>query len=220
MYDENELIPISALQHVLFCERQCALIHVERVWADNENTVRGEFFHDRAHSHKREVRGTAVVVFGLDIRSLELGMVGRTDGVELEYSDRTLSRVLSAVPVEYKVGRPKQGQEDAVQLCAQALCLEEMLGISIPRAALFYGKTRHRLWVELGSGLRDTTKGAVTRVRELIDSATTPPPVYRHGICESCSFFGICKPRVFSRKAKASDYIMRQVADALAKEGG
>ncbi|MBP8986033.1 MAG: CRISPR-associated protein Cas4, partial [Syntrophobacterales bacterium] len=135
MYDEEDLLQLSALQHFLFCPRQCALIHIEQIWEENLYTIEGELLHQRSHSGKAEERPMKRTEFGMPIRSLELGLSGKTDAVEYKADG-------GIVPVEYKRGRPKKGREDEVQLCAQALCLEEMLGVSIPEGALFYGKVR------------------------------------------------------------------------------
>lgn len=198
-YPEDELLPISALQHVVFCERQYALIHVEGSWSDNLFTARGNNFHARAHEGKREVRGTVVINFGIPVRSLELGITGITDAVEFRYADRTLSRVMGATPVEYKVGRPKRGNWDIVQVAAQALCLEEMLGIQVSIAYMYYGKTRHRIEVAIDEGMRSRVRAAAQRIHQLMVNGETPHATYDPRKCDDCSLFDICKPRAVSR---------------------
>jgi CRISPR-associated exonuclease Cas4 len=138
MYVEDDLLPISALQHLLFCERQCALIHVEQVWAENRLTVEGRHLHERVDGGEHETRGGLRTARALPIRSLRLGLAGRADVVEFHASEGAAGPP-RVVPVEYKRGRPKSHRADEVQLCAQALCLEEMLGVHVAAGALFYG---------------------------------------------------------------------------------
>ncbi len=218
MYSEDELLPLSALQHVLFCERQYAFIHVEQSWNENKFTVRGDAFHTRAHEGKREVRGTKVISFGLEITSRVLGITGRTDAVETVYTDGTFQAIESVTPVEYKVGRPKKDRYDEVQLCAQAICLEEMLNVEIREAALYYGKTRHRTRVGLNQGLRNLVTQAARRVHEILASGATPPPIYEKRKCETCSFFDICRPRTLEQRGSAAGFISKQVSQLLSGE--
>ena len=218
MYSEDELLPLSALQHVLFCERQYAFIHVEQSWSENRFTVRGDAFHSRAHEGKREVRGTKVISFGLEISSRSLGITGKTDAVETVYTDRAFREIQSVTPIEYKVGRPKKDRFDEVQLCAQAMCLEEMLDVQIGEAALYYGKTRHRTRVELNEGLRSLVTQAARRVHEIMSSGVTPPPVYEKRKCETCSFFDICRPRTLEQRRSAAGFISKQVSQMLSDE--
>ncbi len=213
-YPESELIPISALQHLVYCERQFALIHVEGVWNENLHTTRGRGFHERAHSGKTEVRGTLVRSFGVPVRSLEFGLVGVTDAVEFRYSDETLSKIESVTPVEYKVGAPKKGAWDAVQVTAQALCLEEMTGVEIPEAFLYYGKTHRRVRVYVDARIRAQTESAALRAHVLIQQDTTPRVGYDPKKCDACSLFDICKPRVLVG-VSASAYMERAIAAIL-----
>lgn len=133
MYSAADLMPISALQHYLFCPRQCALIHLEQIWAENLYTAEGRLLHEKADSGKTEVRGDVKSVTGLLVRSLELGVTGKADVVEFHRREG----IWHPFPVEYKRGRPKSHDADKIQLCAQALCLEEMLGLPVPEGALF-----------------------------------------------------------------------------------
>lgn len=216
-YPESALLPISGLQHLAYCERQCALIHVERVWLENAYTSRGHVFHERAHNSKREVRGTHVTTFGLPVRSLELGLYGVADEVEFEYTDRTISSVASVCPVEYKVGRPKRGDCDAVQLAAQAMSLEEMLGIAVDRAALFYGATRHRTWVDLDDAIRERVTTLSRRFHELVTAEETPAPQYTKQKCQTCSLFDICRPRTVTHRS-AWAFLDRELTADLQNE--
>lgn len=190
MFSEDELLPISALQHLLFCERQCALIHLEQQWAENRLTIEGQHLHRRAHERKTERRDGVHIVRGLAVRSLRYGLVGQTDVVEFTPLDDAARaradrgggglKVVSvgnwqANPVEYKRGKPKKDDSDRVQLTAQALCLEEMLDTTIAAGALFYGRTRRRSDVVFDAKMRDTTTATARRLHELIASRRTPP---------------------------------------------
>ncbi|HDZ02544.1 MAG TPA: CRISPR-associated protein Cas4, partial [Nitrospirae bacterium] len=137
-YTEDNLLPLSALQHLLFCERQCALIHIEQAWGENLFTAEGRIMHDRVDTAKHETRRNIRTEFGVPLRSLRLGLIGKADAVEFHKR----GNMWHPFPVEYKRGKPKQDNSDKVQLCAQALCLEEMMNVEIPKGALFYGKTR------------------------------------------------------------------------------
>lgn len=202
--DENELLPISAMQHLLFCERQCALIHTEQVWEENRLTAEGRVMHERVHEVGAEQRGSVRVARGLRIRSLRLGLIGQADVVEFH---RQPDGPPVPMPIEYKRGKPKANRCDEVQLCAQALCLEEMLQVEIPRGALFYGRSRRRTEVEFDTELRQLTEQAAARLHELIRSRLTPPAVYEKK-CDTCSLFALCLPKT-SRRAAA--YVAKEV---------
>jgi len=194
MFSEDDLLPISALQHLLFCERQCALIHLEGVWAENRLTAEGRLMHGKVHDADDESRGDVRILRGLRLRSLRLGLVGQADVVELHRQ----GDAWIPFPVEYKRGRPKPDVCDEVQLCAQAVCLEEMLDISVPDGAIFYGQPRRRHSVVLGAALRAQTEQSVERLRALLDSGRTPPARYE-AKCENCSLLNLCMPKVAGR---------------------
>ena len=187
-YAESELLPISALQHLLYCERQCALIHVERLWADNRFTAEGNILHKKAHGGKSSTRPESRTIRALPLRSFELGLFGIADIVQQKPGEPLLL-------VEYKRGRPKKNDCDRVQLCAQALCLEEMTHQPIPRGELFYGETRRRVVVELTQELRDITTQATQRLRQLVESRRTPPAIFGPK-CDRCSLEPLCLPRL------------------------
>ena len=218
MYDEEELLPISALQHLVFCERQCALIHVEQVWVDNILTAEGRNLHERVDQAGTETRRDILTSFGVRLRSLRLGLSGRADVVQFLRCDSEEGGVVLPgtqghwipFPVEHKRGRPKPNRCDEVQLCAQALCLEEMLGTTVPRGALYYWTPRRRTPVEFDSELRAITEVAVPRLHELLRSGRTPPAVYETK-CESCSLKGICLPKATSGKLSARKYLRKMV---------
>jgi len=206
MYTEDDLLPLSALQHLLFCERQCALIHVEQAWVENRFTAEGRIMHDRVHEADRESRGDVRIEYSMSLRSLRLGVVGKADVVEFHRDTEHPEDLWRPFPVEYKRGKPKKGNYDKVQLCAQALCLEEMLNIDVPEGALFYGKTRRRQDVIIDNDLRKETKDAAKRLHELFNSGRTPGPVYRKK-CDSCSFISLCLPKTFEKKSSVSSYL-------------
>lgn len=217
MHAEADLLPISALQHLLFCERQAALIHVERLWAENELTVQGKQLHERADAGRREMlRGRQAgvrVERSVPLRSFALGVWGVADVVEFppgfpEEPPR---------PVEYKRGRPKRDGSDAVQLCAQAMCLEEMLGVTVPMGHLFYGQTRRREAVAIDAALRARTAEAAARMHELIGAGRTPAAALMTK-CARCSLLHLCQPKALGRRAgqsrSAASYAERSLAAA------
>jgi CRISPR-associated exonuclease Cas4 len=150
MFPESSLIPLSALQHLAFCERQCALIHIEQAWEENRLTAEGRLMHERVHEQDSESRGDLYIVRGLKLRSLKLGLTGVADVVEFHRGETGGVTILGKkgewrpFPVEYKRGKPKKDSCDEVQLCGQAMCLEEMLGITIGSGALYYGSQHKR----------------------------------------------------------------------------
>lgn len=208
MYNDDELLPISALQHFVFCPRQCALIHIEQVWEENLLTAEGRIMHEGAHKERLETRSGVRIERGVFLRSEKLGLIGRADVVEFHKSAE--GQGWRAFPVEYKHGKPKNNNCDKVQLCAQALCLEEMLKADIPDGALFYGKTRHRIDVEFTQGLREETLDTADRLRKFIRAGFTPAPVYGKK-CESCSLMSVCLPKIIQNTASVEQYIRQAV---------
>lgn len=208
MYTEDDLIPLSALQHLFFCERQCALIHVEQVWSENLFTAEGRIMHERVDSGGRESRGKVKLAFGLALRSFRLGLSGKADVVEFH---RQEDGDWIPFPVEHKRGRPKKADWDKVQLCAQAMCLEEMLDCSISSGALFYGKTRRRQEVVFDAGLRREVEETAARLHELVLSGKTPPAGYEKK-CDSCSLLNICMPKVAGAGKNVGRYLARMLA--------
>lgn len=206
MFTEDELLPISALQHLLFCERQCALIHLEQAWAENRLTAEGRVLHERVHEADTESRGDVRVVRALRLRSLALGLYGVADVVELHRAEdsvaiKGLRGTWKPMPIEYKRGKPKENLCDEVQLCAQGMCLEEQLACSIDGGALFYGTPRRRTTVAFDSVLREATTRAAAKLHELIGSGRTPPPEPGPK-CKQCSLRGICLPESMGRSAQ------------------
>ena len=193
MHPPADSIPISALQHYLYCPRQCALIHLEQIWTENVYTAEGRQLHEKAHSNASESRGDCKTVSGLLLCSRALGLTGQADVVEFHRH----GNVWQPDPVEYKRGRPKSMAADRIQLCAQALCLEEMLNTSILEGALFYGKTRRRQVVQIDAALREETRTTILAVHALLSQGATPPPPpleTANNICPACSLSAACMP--------------------------
>jgi CRISPR-associated exonuclease Cas4 len=211
VYAEADLIPISALQHFVVCPRQCALIHLEGVWIEDERTAEGRVEHERVDRGGTETRGAVRRAYGVPLRSLRLGLTGKADVVEFHaMSDGGPEWPF---PIEHKRGRPKIGDEDRVQLCAQALCLEEMLGVAVPAGALFYGRTRRRAELPFDEVLRRRTEAVTAEVRALLAAAVTPPPP-AVAPCKSCSLRDACRPSAFPiRRRKVADWIAARLAE-------
>lgn len=198
---DDRLLPLSALQHMVFCDRQAALIHVEGVWADNRLTVEGQQLHHVVDAAKADRRDGVMVRRSVSLRSDRLGLVGKADVIEFHPTTEQdggsavpgMPGHWRVVPVEYKRGKPKPHRADEVQLCAQAICLEEALGVDISAGALFYGAIRRRQHVELSQTLRNFTEHTATRLRGLVASGDVPVRP-RTAKCKSCSLLDICLP--------------------------
>lgn len=217
MFPDDDLVPISALQHLVYCERQAMLIHLEAAWAENRYTAEGRRLHDRTHREASRMEAGKLVARGLRLVSYRLGLVGAADVVEFHPAETGAALPARAgfwrpFPIEYKRGRPKKHGADEVQLCAQALCLEEMLGVEIPSASLFYGQTRRRKDVALDAALRGRVEACARRLHELIAAHVTPPAVYEKKKCERCSLMTQCMP---DRPASARGYLRRMIAQSL-----
>ena len=182
---DPEAIPISALQHWRVCPRQCALILIAEVWEENRLTAEGRLMHERVHEAGDEIRNGVRTVRGLQLVSKRLGLIGQADAVEFRLG-------APPFPVEYKRGKPKADSADALQLCAQALCLEEMMGMAIPAGALFYGATRRRQDIAFTPALRAEVETAVAAIRALLAAGQIPPPTPTPR-CRGCSLATHCK---------------------------
>ncbi len=202
-YTEDDLIQLSSLQHFMFCERQCALIHIEQLWTENLFTAEGRIMHDKADSNEYESRGNVRIDYSVPLRSLRLGLIGKADVVEFHKQGEEWI----PFPVEYKRGKPKMNNCDKVQLCAQAICLEEMLNVEIREGALFYGQTRRREDVVFDEKLRRETEEAAKKVHELIESGITPKAEYSKK-CKSCSLLELCMPKTCGKTKLASKYLL------------
>ena len=227
MIADDELIMLSALQHYLYCPRQCALIHVDGAWSENYLTASGRQLHERVDRIGGETRKGVHLATALRLISARLGIMGVADMVEFHLAPSEFEggvRVAAPLagrsgswrpfPVEYKRGRPKPHRADEVQLCAQALCLEEMLGVSIPEGALFYGETRKRTSVVFDRDLRALTEETVVAVRKLLTEETLPPAVVSKG-CLACSLYETCQPKTASAHPSAEGWIRRQLWEQI-----
>lgn len=211
MYDEDSLLPISALQHLRFCKRRAALVHIEGLWSENRFTAQGNQLHEIAHDPARgENHSGLQVVRGMMLHSLTLGLFGKTDVVEFHTPESKPHATQHATIVEYKRGKPKPkyDREYALQLCAQVLCLEEMLPDLMVSAAIFYGLTRRRVTVDLNDALRNEVKQAAVTLHKLIASKTTPLARYERK-CDGCSMKSLCMPHALRPKATADHYLHR-----------
>lgn len=207
---DASLAPLSALQHLVFCARQCALIHLEGIWTENVLTAEGRLLHAKADEGVGETRPGIRIARAVPLVSRRLRLVGKADVVEFHGRKRI------PVPVEYKRGRPKPHEADRVQLCAQALCLEEMLGVDVPEGALFYGEPRRRSAVAFDAALRALTRDTAEALHALLASGRTPAPVPgRH--CRSCSLESICLPEATAGRSAAA-WLARRLA-ASEEEG-
>ncbi len=199
------MIPLSALQHFLFCPRQCALIHMEGLWAENVATAEGRILHEKVDAGGFESRPGVRLARGLQLRSLALGVAGRADVVEMR------GEPARPFPVEYKRGKPKAHRADEVQLCAQAICLEEMFGTAVPDGALFYGLKRRRTPVVFDPPLRSLTAQVAAATRAMIAAGETPAPVVIPG-CRSCSLEDACCPARLQKPPSVSRWLAAQLA--------
>jgi CRISPR-associated exonuclease Cas4 len=195
---------LSGIQHIAFCERQYALIYIENQWEENVLTIQGHFLHERVDNPKEiEKREDIITLRSIYLISYTLGLYGRADVIELSKTNEFHNSILlpgyhgywKVRPVEYKRGRPKPDVCDEVQLCAQAICLEEMYNLSIDYAYIFYGEPRRRLEVVLNDNLRQLTKDYATLMHDLYTKGQTPKPIYKPK-CKNCSLYAICQPKL------------------------
>ncbi len=208
MYPESDYLLLSGLQHLRFCPRQCALIHIEQQWSENFFTAAGRVQHEKVHGGAAESRKNIKTERNLKIASALLGVTGCTDAVEF-YSDGKI------IPIEYKHGKPKENTSDEVQLCAQVICLEEMLGCTITEGALFYFKTRRRIPVPITDELRRETIELAERFHRFVADGKTPAALYSRQ-CESCSFIDECFPESAGKRKSVRAYIERRLRQDIA----
>jgi len=202
MYDESDFIALSALQHFVYCPRQCALIHIEQVWAENSYTAEGREMHERVDDGETSYRPGVRTTRSVPLRSAMLGASGIADVVEWHKRNGREE----PFPIEYKRGRQKKHDADKVQLCAQAICLEEMLGIAIPSGALFYGQTKRRFEVVFDAMLREKTAATAECVHELFRNGVTPLPEPGPK-CNQCSLQELCLREVVVHSRSAKNYV-------------
>jgi CRISPR-associated exonuclease Cas4 len=218
-YTADELLPLSGLQHFLFCRRQWALIHVERQWQENVLTAEGRIMHKRVDDpFFTEARKGVIVARAVPVASHQLGLSGVCDVVEFTETAEGVQLpgregFFQPAPVEYKRGKPKLEASDEAQLCAQAMCLEEMLAATIPTGYLYYGQTRHRHAVSLTPALRELVRQAAQEMHAYFKRGYTPRVKPFKG-CRSCSLADICLPTLQEKVLPASKYIQQQIESA------
>lgn len=216
-YKEEDFLLLSGIQHFSFCKRQWALIHIEQQWKENLRTIEGEILHEKTHDATiKEKRGDLIISRGMVIFSHTLGITGTCDVVELHKTSDGISIFgrdgkYKLVPVEYKRGKPKENEADVLQLCAQAMCLEEMLLCEIPEAFLFYGETKRRLKVIFDNELRERVKTMLKEMHELYDKRYTPK-VKTSKSCKACSLTEVCMPKL-CKNTSVRDYIKKQLME-------
>lgn len=213
----EDLLPLSGLQHFAFCRRQWALIHLEQQWQENLRTVEGGLLHRRAHDEAaRERRSDTLILRGLQVVSHQLGLSGQCDVVEFHAAPKGVplqgeEGLWQPYPVEYKRGKPKSHQADELQLCAQAMCLEEMLCCEIPAGALYYGEIRHRKEVAFTPELRQEVRTLLEEMHSLYDRGHTPRVKPTKG-CNACSLKELCLPKLMGRRS-VSAYLRQAMED-------
>lgn len=201
----DDYLTLSALQHYAYCPRQFALIHVEQVWSENFWTAEGRILHERVDSKEAEQRGALRTERSVSVISKALQIQGQLDLLEVYDNERYK-------PVEYKRGRPKIEDWDNVQLCAQALCLEEMRNVHIEQGALWYWQSRQREEVELDESLREYTKHIIKKAHELLQANHTPKPIYTAKLCNACSLLEICQPKILTNN-HSTTYVSELFSD-------
>lgn len=204
---DAESLPISALQHFLYCPRQCALIHLEQQWSENLFTAEGRLLHERVDEPAHARRGNIRCVTALEVSYPEMGIHGVADVVEFHRTDKGER----PYPVEYKRGKPKAHWADEVQLCAQAMCLEAMFGHTVREGALFYGRTRRRKTVAMSAELRELTLAAIDGLKSLWQSQRTPPATYDRKRCGACSLLDLCQPEWLGRTMSVRSWLQSQL---------
>jgi CRISPR-associated exonuclease Cas4 len=190
-----ELIPLSALNHYLYCPRRAGLIHVDGIFEENQHTIRGELAHDHADTPGYEVAKGVTLLRALPVWSRRLGLNGKCDIVE-QRPDGSL------FPVEFKVGKRRQWENDDAQLCAQAICLEEMFGVTIPRGAIFHADSKRRREVDFTPELRARVEAAAAELHAMLNAERVPPATFKEA-CEECSLFEICLPKATILSSRA-----------------
>lgn len=222
-YDEDQMLMLSGIQHFMYCPRQWALIHVEQQWDDNRLTAEGQLLHQNVDNPAyRQKNGDVITLRAVHIASRTLGLYGVTDAIELLPSDGPAEAIThprypgfwKPYPVEYKRGHRKADERDEVQLAAQVICLEEMYGIQIPEAALFYHETRHREVVTINNHLRQLTRDLSEAMHKTFERGLTPKAVSQKG-CRNCSLMDICTPKL-SQMMSVSNYLKKTLNEETA----
>ena len=216
-FKEEEYLQLSGIQHFCFCRRQWALIHVEQQWAENLRTVDGKILHERAHDGGlREKRGSLLITRDLRIASPSLGVSGACDVVEFRRSESGIALpheegLYQPYPVEYKHGAPRQDHANELQLCGQAMCLEEMLCCTIAKGALYFGETRHRVEITFSPALREEVRSTLEQMHQLYQRGYTPK-VKPSKSCNACSLKELCLPKLM-RTSSVKTYLEKQMEE-------
>lgn len=214
MYCEEELLMLSGIQHIAFCERQYALIYIEDQWQENVLTIQGHRLHERVDDpFESDKRNDIISLRAIYLVSYKLGLYGKADLVELIRCNESQGSLTlphahgfwKVKPVEFKRGKPKPDISDEVQLCAQAICLEEMYNVTIDEAEIFYGEPHRRKTFKLDENLRKITGNYASRMHQLFNSNITPKPNYLPK-CRACSLIGICQPQTMQTQGKVKEY--------------
>ena len=217
MYSEEEYLPLSGIQHFVFCRRQWALIHIEQQWAENLRTVEGRFLHQKVHDRfSSEKRGDLLISRGMPIHSSSLGFRGECDVVEFHRAPHGISihgweGLYTLYPIEYKKGKPKESDADILQVVAQAICLEEMLCCEIPMAYLYYGEIRRRWEVPVTDERREQVCRIAAEMHQFYSRQYTPK-TRRTKACQACSLKDLCLPGLMNKKP-VRDYIQRRIEE-------
>lgn len=220
VYSQDDFLMLSDIQHFSFCKRQWSFIVIENQWIENKLTIEGHNIHKNADDETfTETRNGVIVTRAVPVVSYELGLSGKCDVVEFHKNENGIdlerrSGRYMPVPIEYKRGRKKADDSDIMQLCAQGLCLEEMLHISIPVGYMFYHQTRRREEVKLTEQLKNKVKSLCLEMHEAFRAGKTYPAEWKKG-CKSCSFYDICIPEAFSRKQTVQDYINKSLKQEI-----
>ena len=222
MYNEDDMLMLSGIQHYRFCPRQWALIHIDQQWDENRLTVEGELLHKHVDdSFYRQKCGDFISLRSVNVASYELGLYGITDVIELHPTDDSVNSITHPrypgcwmpYPVEYKHGRPKQNEEDEVQLVAQAMCLEEQYNIKIAYGAVFYAETRHRMEVYINEYLRNIVTTCAREMHEIFASGRLPA-IQRGKYCDKCSLNNLCMPET-ADCSKVSHYLNKNLYEGI-----
>jgi len=209
-FTEDELVPMSALSHVCYCERRYSLIHLEQEWEENRFTAEGKVLHERVDAEHHESRRLFKQEYGMSVRSLQWGLIGKCDLVEIWFAkDKNVEKVS---PVEFKRGRKKADDTDRVQLCAQVLCLEEMFGIPIEGGQFYYLQEHRRTNEVIDTPLREKIATLIERIMRIRDTGETVAANYEKRKCDNCSMVDICMPKSVGTRHKNVDrYIKTQL---------
>ena len=223
LYDDDQMLMLSGIQHYMYCPRQWALIHIEQQWNDNRLTAEGQILHRNVDNPAyRQKNGDTITLRSVHIASHVLGLYGISDAIELMPSDTAINAIThprysgywKPYPVEYKRGRHKPDERDEVQLCAQVICLEEMYNIHIPEGALFYNEMKHREVVEISESLRQITAKLSDAMHRTFETGIAPKAEERHG-CRNCSLIDICAPEL-TKKTTVSYYLKKMLDEEIA----